>query len=70
MPSSIRDGKRVWPTCDECGCRLNLYIEDSKWTSMRHFGLHYKKDARGCTCSQVNTEFFIKTEEIEHIVGV
>jgi hypothetical protein len=58
-----RDGQLVWPTCPECGCRLNLIPMD-EFTLCQHFGLNSKKDARGCTCSLVNKQGWISTDKV------
>lgn len=41
----IRDGQRVVPTCDMCGCRLSI-----SETQMQHFYGDNQRDARGCLC--------------------
>lgn len=41
----VRDGKRVVPTCPECGCRLAQF-EDQWW----HYEGIWPRDARGCIC--------------------
>lgn len=44
-----RDGKKVWPQCPDCGCRLKR-ISGYLWA---HFMIEEKDvetDARGCKC--------------------
>lgn len=57
MVRTVRDGKKVVPTCSECGCRL----EDTGYGDWVHFGhiTNYLSDtdARGCKCSLVNMRF-------------
>lgn len=51
MPITVRDGKKVWPTCPECGCRLQRVA--GFWG---HFiGKESDNDARGCKCKYVST---------------
>lgn len=45
---TVRDGKKVWPYCSECGCRLNKVAEGV----LTHFQGTYIKDARGCICKE------------------
>lgn len=51
MIITVRDGQKVWPTCAECGCRLQKAA--GYWI---HFiGEVEGKDARGCICKYVNS---------------
>lgn len=50
----VREGKKVWPTCTECGCRLN--VEESG--KVYHYG-EGPKDAKGHTCSLVSTAWIM-----------
>lgn len=55
----VRDGKRVWPTCPECGCRYEITkMANPSWNNdgwtLSHFGDDDKRDARGCICSLVS----------------
>lgn len=45
----VRDGKRVVPTCPECGCRLGSF-EDTWYHFSARGELLPDKDARGCRC--------------------
>lgn len=69
MVNYIRDGKLVWPTCPECGCRLDMYAME-EWTDCMHFGPNNMVDARGCFCSLVNEHLWIETNKVTHIIGV
>lgn len=48
---SVREGKKVWPFCSDCGCRINK----ETWY---HFGdgefFFSEKDARGCKCPSLS----------------
>jgi hypothetical protein len=50
--NTVRDGKKVWPTCPECSCRL-----DNKGDMFFHFGKDWFRDARGCKCSYTGLAF-------------
>jgi len=54
MPITVRDGQRVWPTCPECGCRL----QKLSGFLLTHFHNEDEDkeeyDARGCKCSLVH----------------
>jgi hypothetical protein len=59
---TVRDGKKVWPTCPECGCRLDiisLSYEDLI-LAQHFFDGHLDKDARGCICPLVNETWYGK----------
>ena len=62
MVSLIRDGKLVWPYCNECGCRLDFSVMD-KWTCVAHYGQGLE-DGRGHGCSRVLNREWVKTESI------
>lgn len=69
MVNIVRDGQKVWPTCPECGCRLNLgFMEE--FTCLFHFGESSEIDARGCSCSLLHKFFWVDTELVEHIIRV
>jgi len=55
---TIRDGRRVWPYCSECGCRLEIF-ENDVFLTFRHFGSSENLDARGCLCSRISLEWSI-----------
>ena len=62
MASWIRDGKIVWPTCNECGCRLETSHSKER-IALTHFGDDPEKDARGHMCKLVNaTTILINTD--------
>jgi hypothetical protein len=61
----VRDGQKVWPTCPECGCRLEI-LENYLFVTLRHFGLG-RKDARGCACSYIDDEWTTQKKEISHL---
>ena len=50
----VRDGKKVHPTCPECGCRLVLVL--GRWI---HFMAFSGRDARGCRCSMSSIPMLI-----------
>lgn len=60
----VRDGKRVWPYCVECGCRLQVNTDyyDEKPT-LSHFLNEWKvgRDAREHPCSYINDFVVIKS---------
>jgi hypothetical protein len=58
MVNEIRDGKRVVPTCIECGCRLDIKAEGF----LQHFlSKDHTTDARGCKCKHLNKSW-MKTQ--------
>ena len=60
MVQFIRDGKIVWPYCDECGCRLDIMNIKGLYT-VSHFGQMGwdRKDSRGCRCSKLEHWSFL-----------
>jgi len=51
MITQVRDGKKVWPTCPECGCRL---MEMPICNHLKHFrGKDFDRDAKGCKCPEL-----------------
>ena len=61
---TVRNGQRVWPTCPECGCRLE-YLENGMFINLLHFGLG-PKDARGHACSYIDDEWTFLKGEVTH----
>lgn len=67
----IRDGQKVWPYCDECGCRLAISHVP---TSDNYEGLfrlsHFIRDfdadidARGHACSNINHTWLTSPDSI------
>lgn len=51
----VRDGKRVVPTCPECGCRLAQF--ESMWYHYYDEVKHFFRDARGCICNLYDKAF-------------
>lgn len=57
----VRDGQKVWPYCEECGCRLEvnpiLWYEFKAHDILRHFpGETFETDGRGHKCSKIFVE--------------
>jgi hypothetical protein len=55
---TVRDGQKVWPYCEECGCRLNTKngIIQHWWGEHEYQPNHVvvlKSDARGHKCSKL-----------------
>jgi hypothetical protein len=69
MPITVRDNQKVWPTCPECGCRLNTdaFAFMAEWVGLSHFGTDKEKDARGCKCSLVNKWFWLPEESLSYL---
>ena len=63
----IRNSQKVWPTCPECGCRLEIF-ENSVFVTLKHFdGNLVDKDARGCKCISINDEWtFFNSGSLSH----
>jgi len=54
MVNLVRDGKKIWPTCEECGCRLQKSPSESNVPLiLNHFGSDPHQDARGCRCKNL-----------------
>jgi hypothetical protein len=72
MYSIVRDGKRVWPYCIECGCRLKIRhkgmfgrptLEHFKTISWLMSSFEYEgpfRDAREHDCSEIHTKAIVK----------
>lgn len=61
----VRDGKKVWPTCPKCGCRLEIF-ENNFFVNLRHFGLG-QYDARGCKCTHIDREWTFPKRTVSHL---
>lgn len=55
---TVRDGQKVWPYCEECGCRLQVagnfvghWYGETKITGLHEITVI--SDARGCKCSKL-----------------
>jgi hypothetical protein len=55
MVVTVRDGKKVWPMCPECGCRLEIFENGDlfHFISDDSYQGEYT-DARGCKCSLID----------------
>ena len=63
----VREGQKVWPMCPECGCRLNIFT-NSMFATLRHFeGNLFDRDARGCKCERLNSEWTVFINNITHL---
>lgn len=68
---TVRDGQKVWPYCDICGCRLDIrrtsgFHEVVGHFIVRHFGYGWQ-DARGHSCSKINHEHIVTPQEVAHV---
>lgn len=63
----IRDGKKVWPYCDECKCRLSITDNYEASYAISHFGIHPDKDARGCRCSRLFNAWLIPKYRLDYL---
>lgn len=62
----VRNGQKVWPTCPECGCRLDI-VDDGAVYFFWHFTHRYNpwyQDARGCKCSNLFEHWVLDKTEI------
>jgi len=59
----VRNGQRVWPTCPDCGCRLE-FLENGMFINLRHFG--WPVDAKGHKCEYIDDEWTYLKGEISH----
>ena len=56
----IKDYKKRWPCCMECGCRLDVQkVTNDSWRAS-HFGYLGDKDARGCKCKLINMFVYLR----------
>lgn len=72
---SVRDGKRVWPYCSECGCRLaidknNFYTVDGYHLLNHWSGIGWHEDARGHTCPKFYRTWLIEHGKLSYLGGV
>lgn len=72
----IRDGKRVWPTCSKCGCRLQIKADGPKYmlshfigesTKVSYNEVVWHTDARGCKCPALIDFWMIEKKQLAHI---
>lgn len=66
MITMVREGKKVWPTCPNCSCRLEIF-ENDFFINLRHFFVVGDKDARGCKCSHVDSEWTYPKKSVSHL---
>lgn len=75
---TVRDGRRVWPYCPECGCRLSIKKDGPKYWVQHWWGevtrvssvesiVH--NDRRGHSCSKL-LEFWMLEKEVLSYLGV
>jgi hypothetical protein len=62
----VRDGKKVAPSCSDCGCRLEV-LENHMFVTMRHFYGFDGRDAWGCKCPSVDLEVSRLIKSISHL---
>jgi hypothetical protein len=66
----------TWPTCPECGCRLQITVlynknvvgYDSSMGVLKHFGLDPHKDARGCVCKRIADTWTAEYRQIANYI--
>jgi hypothetical protein len=61
----VRDGKKVWPTCPSCGCRLE-FLENGMFINLTHFWGGSGKDAIGHACEYIDDEWTFLKGEVSH----
>lgn len=78
---TVRDGRKVWPYCSECGCRLHIavpyvlkpldpYVSPHDTVYLWHFdGDVRDRDAKGCQCSLIETMYTLPITEVVQFVG-
>lgn len=62
MIEDIREGRKIWPCCVSCGCRLDITeLSGSHNVMLQHFfGSHEDRDARGCLCPLINETVYLE----------
>lgn len=73
---TVRDGRKVWPYCTECGCRLEIdqvaayYFEGHH--TLAHFNGGWGKnswvDARGHSCSKITNKWIVPFKVVEEYI--
>lgn len=66
MPTQVRNGQKVWPTCPACGCRLDI-IDDGLAYFLWHFPHKYnflEVDAKGCKCVNLYEHWILDKRDI------
>jgi len=72
----VRNGQKVWPTCPDCGCRLQI-INDGPNYMLWHFlgkitnvsPTHqiWETDARGCKCMSLVEFWIVERSQLDYI---
>ena len=71
MVEFVRNGQKVWPTCPECGCRLEMDGDTTEPDSeiiVYHYQYHPDRDARGHKCNLLS-DYWLWTNDLK-ITGV
>jgi hypothetical protein len=70
MVQFVREGQRVWPTCPECGCRLDTqgdtFLPDDDLI-LTHFDGPSYKDARGHKCALLNAVWLWSPSQVMRV---
>lgn len=75
----VRNGQKVWPTCPDCGCRLQIVDDGPKYIlwhflgKVTHVSLTEQKwhtDARGCKCPSLVDFWIFEREQLEFLRSV
>lgn len=64
----VREGRIVWPTCPECGCRLFYH---KLWGAeyLAHKLKDRGTDARGCKCAMI-LDWWPVPDKVRGLIGV
>lgn len=63
----VRDGKRVWPYCSDCGCRLRYAKKSDSEFVFWHFGVdsfNRIEDQRGHYCKSIGKQWIIPRNKL------
>jgi hypothetical protein len=68
----VRNGQKVWPYCESCGCRLDIFYNNGKNIALvSHYYLDDPEllgtDASGCKCQDIER---IWNVEPAQLIGV
>ncbi len=71
---TVRNGQKVWPYCEECGCRLQVSgnLAQHWWGEKEETAPHtftVYSDARGCRCSSLIDFWFLDIVDQEYHYG-
>lgn len=65
----VREGQKVWPYCEDCGCRLDFEKVKDRYEIFHFFSGIKFTDARGHYCKNATYEWHVPDQYLEGVLA-